>query len=254
MIRIVQPPRIWGQPNLSPPCMKLETWLRMVGIPYQAVPRDRDLGSAPKGKLPFIVEEDGTRMGDSTLIIEYLASKHGRDVDAGLTSEQRAISLAFRRMMKENLYWVAVYSRYTDERNTGVYRQMLLDSLHGIPEEHRIIAIDELQKSVRDQLQGHGIGRHTKEEVYRIGIQDLAAISDYLGDKPFFMGEKPTLVDATAYASVANIIGVPIESVVKDFGLSRGNLVRYCQRMRERFFPEMGAGPELESAMLASST
>ncbi len=30
-------------------------------------------GRAPKGKLPFIEDEDGTRVGDSSLIIEHLA-------------------------------------------------------------------------------------------------------------------------------------------------------------------------------------
>lgn len=237
MIRLVQPDRVWGIPNVSPPCMKLETWLRMAGLPYELAPLD--FAQAPKGKIPYIIEEDGTRMGDSTLIIEHLKSKHGKDLDAGLTAEQRAISLAFRRMMKENLYWVIVYARYKVEPGASVYRQMLIDNMGPLPEELRAAAADRLRASVLEQLQGHGLGRHTQEEAYLIGRQDLAAISEFLGQKPYFMGEQPTLVDATAYAIVSNIIELPIESAVKDFGLSRANLVSYCQRMRERFFPEL---------------
>ncbi len=241
MIRLVQPPAVWGIPNLSPACMKLETWLRMVGIRYEAAPMD--LAGAPKGKIPYIIEEDGTKMGDSTLIIEHLKVKHGRDLDAGLTTEQRAISLAFRRMIKENLYWVVVYSRYKDERNWGRYRRMLGGAAtdEQPADEQRLAWADTYWKSVVNGLYGHGLGRHTQEEVYRIGLQDLAAVSDYLGDKPFFMGDQLTLVDATVYSHVSNIIEVPMEFVVKDFGLSRDNLVRYCQRMRERFFPELRA-------------
>jgi glutathione S-transferase len=222
--------------------MKLETWLRMANVPYEVAPLD--LASAPKGKIPYIIEEDGSKMGDSTLIIEHLKSKHGRDLDAGLTAEQRAISLAFRRMMKESLYGVIVYSRYKDERNWGTYRNMLGGATEDQPPDPgRLAWADSYRKIIVDGLHGQGIGRHTQEEAYRIGIADVTAVSDYLGNKPFFMGEQVTLVDATVYAQLSNLMEVPIESTVKDFGLSRDNLVRYCQRMRERFFPELRASP-----------
>jgi glutathione S-transferase len=238
MIRLVQYEAVWGLPNVSPPCMKLETWLRMAGVPYRLAPLE--LANAPKGKVPYIIEEDGMRMGDSTLIIEHLSAKYGKDLDAELTPEQRAISLAFRRMMKENLYWVIVYSRYKDESNWVRYRQMIMaSSLREVPQDHRLAIADAFRKVILDQLHGHGLGRHTQEEAYRIGIADLTAISDYLRDKPYFMGEQLTTVDATLYATLANIIEVPIACSVKDFGRSRENLVRYCKRMGERFFPEL---------------
>lgn len=237
MIRLVQYEPIWGLPNVSPPCMKLETWLRMADIPYQLAPLE--LARAPKGKVPYIIEEDGQRIGDSTFIIEHLTAKHRKDLDAVLPTEQRAISLAFRRMMKENLYWVIVYSRYREESNWIRYRQMIMaSSLRELPEAQRGDIADAFRKVILDQLHGHGMGRHTAAEAYRVGIADLTAISDYLGSKPFFMGEQLTTVDATLYATLANIIEVPIACAVKDFGRSRENLVRYCQRMGERFFPE----------------
>jgi len=238
MIRLVQYDSVWGLPNVSPPCMKLETWLRMAGIPYELAPLE--LASAPKGKVPYIIEENGQRMGDSTLIIEHLTARYGKDLDATLTPEQRAISLAFRRMMKENLYWVIVYARYKEESNWERYRQMIMaSSLRELPEPQRRAIADAFRKVILDQLHGHGMGRHTPEEAYRIGNADLAAISEYLKDKPYFMGEQLTTVDATLYATLANIIEVPIACSVKDFGRSRENLVRYCQRMGERFFPEL---------------
>ncbi|WP_437834850.1 glutathione S-transferase N-terminal domain-containing protein [Sorangium sp. So ce1153] len=53
--------------------MKLETWLRIAGIPYETAPLD--LAAAPKGKVPYI-EEAGVRIGDSTLIIDHLQRTH----------------------------------------------------------------------------------------------------------------------------------------------------------------------------------
>ena len=48
-----QMPPIWGLPNPSPFCMKLETWLRMSGLPYEA----KAITGPPKsksGKIPYI--------------------------------------------------------------------------------------------------------------------------------------------------------------------------------------------------------
>jgi glutathione S-transferase len=61
-IRLFQFPRLFSIPNLSPFCSKLETWLRIAGIPYDVVdtPNPR---KSPKGKLPFI-EDAGLRIGD----------------------------------------------------------------------------------------------------------------------------------------------------------------------------------------------
>ena len=36
-IKLFQFPRMFGIPNVSPFCCKLETWLRIAGIPYDVV-------------------------------------------------------------------------------------------------------------------------------------------------------------------------------------------------------------------------
>ena len=62
----------WGVPfnTAAPFPLKLETWLRMADIPYEFVVAD-DPNKGPKGKSPWI-EHGSMRMGDSSLIIEYL--------------------------------------------------------------------------------------------------------------------------------------------------------------------------------------
>ncbi|XXY45204.1 glutathione S-transferase family protein [Sorangium sp. So ce269] len=217
--------------------MKLETWLRIAGIPYETAPLD--LAAARKGKVPYI-EEAGVRIGDSTLIIDHLQRTRRVDPDDGLSTAERAISLAFRRMLKENFYWVIVEMRYRTERNWQIYRKLLASILHSGTEEESEQAATLMYENLVRQMYGHGMGRHTAEEIGRIGIEDITAVSRYLGSKSFFMGGRPTTADAAVYAYMANAIEVPIEHPVQEHGRSRRNLVQYCERMRGRFFPELG--------------
>ena len=64
---------------------------------------------------------------------------------------------------------------------------------------------------------------------------DLQAISDFLDDKPFFLGDEPHAIDASLYAILTHILNVPFASAAKDFGLSKKNLVHYCARIHDRY-------------------
>ena len=84
-------------------------------------------------------------------------------------------------------------------------------------------------------LYGQGIGRHNRDDVYQLGKEDMLAISTLLGDQNFMLGNEVSSVDATAYAFLANIIQVPIESPLKEYANTLPNLAAYCDRMKEKF-------------------
>lgn len=58
-----------------------------------------------KGQLPFI-ELNGQQIGDSTTIIKELSTKFEKDIDAGLTKEQKNISHAMISMVENHLTFV----------------------------------------------------------------------------------------------------------------------------------------------------
>lgn len=58
-----------------------------------------------KGQLPFI-EINGQQIGDSTTIIKELSQKFEKDIDAGLTKEQKNISHAMISMVENHLTFV----------------------------------------------------------------------------------------------------------------------------------------------------
>ena len=233
MLKLYQFERTWGIPNLSPFCCKVETYLRMVGIGHDIKPALPM--RAPKGKLPYISDQ-GKTLGDSRFIIEYLKSAY-HDLDSGLTQEELALSTALQRLLEEHLFWVALYSRwqYTDE-NWQTNKKAIFSPL---PPIIRDIAANRWRKKIQRQIYGHGMGRHQAEEIFALGKQDIDALAAYLGHKPYFLGDRPTAVDASAFGLLINISGCPIESPLKEYALTKENLTAYIERIMHGFYPDL---------------
>ncbi len=91
-----------------------------------------------------------------------------------------------------------------------------------------------------DRSVATGLGRLPAEEIWKLGQEDIGALAEFLGNKPYFMGSSPTTLDASAYGVLVNILCCPIESPVKEYALTKKNLYSYCRRVQEAFFPELG--------------
>jgi glutathione S-transferase len=87
-------------------------------------------------------------------------------------------------------------------------------------------------------LRGHGLGRHRAAEIYTIGKHDITALAEFLDDKPYFLGDKPCSLDAVAYAFLANLLWVPVDSPLKLHAQNYVQLESYCQRMRGQYYPK----------------
>ena len=229
MIRLHQFAPAFGLPNASPFCMKLEVYLRLAGLPYEAV-NIGDVLKAPKRKLPYI-EDDGKIVADSGLIIDYLKSRYGDPLDGALSNEDKAVALAFQRLMEEHLYWAAVHTRWVP--NTA-WRATRAAFFGRYPAPLRWILPYVGRRGLLSQLQGHGMGRHSAQEIHALGCRDISAIADFLGDKPFMLGAQPTSLDATTYAFLANLLWAPIDSPLREHARALPLLDAYCQRLKER--------------------
>jgi glutathione S-transferase len=226
-----------GLPNASPFCMKLETYLRMAGLPYQAPCASmRTLTGAPKGKLPYI-EDRGQRIADSSFVIDYLKATYGDPLDAWLSAEQRATALAFQRLLEEHLYWAVVYTRWIDAAGWELTRPAFFGKM---PPPLRWFVPPIARRGMRNELKGHGMGRHTATEIHHLAQKDITAIADLLADKPYVMGEAPCSLDACLYAFMANLVWVPLDSPLKLHALRYPNLSAYCERMRTQYFSPSG--------------
>lgn len=217
----------------SPPCLKLETYLRMTGLPYQ-VAANANVLKAPKKKLPYIID-NGRVVADSGFIINYLMETYGNPLDAHLSPKQRGIMLGMRRLMEEHLYWVAFYFRWTDDNSWKVIKDIFFED---VPLPMRLIVPTLVRRSAIRDLYGQGIGRHSTDEVFALGCENIRAISDFLSDQAYLMGDAPTSLDAIGYAMLSNIAQVSLDSRLKTYVLTFENLVAYCDRMHARYWSD----------------
>jgi glutathione S-transferase len=230
-IQLYQFKTAYGVPNLSSFCMKVEVFLRLAGLEYE-IRWTFNPGKGPKGKLPFI-KDDGKVVADSQAIIEYLSKAYHVDLDAGLNAEQRAIAHAFRRMIEESTYFALLHQRWIDPVTWPRIREAFFGAL---PPGVRSLVPRLAQKKIARDLQGQGTGRHTPEEILQRVADDLVAIAEQLNVKPYFMGDRPSTIDASLYALLANFWEIELDTPLKGLVGRHKNLVAYCERMRSRCF------------------
>ena len=219
---------LWGLADVSPFVTKVDVYLRLAELPYRLVPFSMEsFTAAPKGKLPYIVDGHET-IADSSFIVDYLKTKYSDPLDAKLGPSVRAAGHAIKRMLEENFYWVIVAERWRDTKTAVDQYPVMV----GQPPEFLKAVVD----SSLGELRGHGMGRHNADEVENIGKADLVALSDFLGESPYLLGEEPTSYDATAYSFVAHTIQPDYDSRVKGFIKTLPNLMQYWDRLRSRLY------------------
>lgn len=227
---------MYGLPNPSPFCIKLETYLRLAGFAYTTAtikgpPRSQT------GKAPYI-ELDGQIICDSGLIIAHLESKFGNRLDGRLTLAERAQSLALQRMMEEHVYWAVVYARWVDPDKADHVRSYIRDVI-GLPRWLLPLVAPMIQRQMRKALRAHGLGRHDAATIWRLGIDDVNALGHWLGNRSFGFGASAAVFDATLFAFIASIVHTPWDFPLKSHTLKHRNLVDHSARMLQTVFPEL---------------
>ena len=218
----------FGLPDPSPFVMKTEIQLKMAGVRYRferAAPQE-----SPKGKIPFI-QVGAHRVGDSTFIRAHLEKHHNFDFDAGLCTAERAQAWAIERMLEDHLYFAIVNFRWLDDENWMKGPSHFFD---GAPEA----VAKEVRERVRATQMGHGLGRHSHDEIMDLADRSLTALSVILGDKPYVMGENPTGVDATAAAMTAAMLTPFFTGEIRRRAERHANLAAYRDRMFAQYYPD----------------
>jgi glutathione S-transferase len=227
MITLYSYPELFGVADNNGYGLKVFAFMRLAGVPF-VHQHIFDASAAPRGQLPYIVD-DGETIGDSETIIAHLNRKYALTIDAGLDAAQRDRELLVTRLL-DDLYWVMSYSRWKDERYFPAFRDALL-------REHPQLTIDGLRKAQEYNFQRYyyaGIGRYAPEAAYARGLADLGVLARLVPSNGYVNGPQPTSIDAGIYGFIANIWFFAIDTPLKQFVAAHGNLVRHCQAIHAK--------------------
>ncbi len=237
MIKVHKFGPAFGLPDVSPFVCKIEMYLRMAGHMYETL--IGDVRKAPRKQLP-LVELEGKLLPDSSLIIEELESRRSEKMDAHLSAKERATALAFKSMLEEHFYFGLLFMRWACDDGWAVFEPHLREMLGtmGIPSLMRGMVAKSARKYTTSRTRSQGLGRKPRAEVVGICTQILGAVSEELGDRPYFCGDRPTTYDATAYAFLLGALCPAFDNEVRRDADGRKNLVAYVDRLKAQFWTE----------------
>jgi glutathione S-transferase len=216
----------WGLRSSGPFAMKLLKWLDLAGLPFEQVIENLP-NKGPKGKNPWI-ELDGKRIGDTELIIETLAQRSGFDIDAGFSSEQKALAHAARRMVEEHFHMIFEWEFFVHP--TGLagahefFSQIMPAPLAGL-------AVGHMSRHFKRQLHARGLARHGADVIARKAFADIDTIETLVGGKPFLLGTRPCMADVAIYGLLYPMARWPMRTPAAEYIKSKAALMGYLERL-----------------------
>jgi len=224
-----QCPRGRKTPAIAPYPFKLETFLRVHGIKYEV---NFNSDEPRNGESPWITL-DLEDICDSQNCIRFLCEKYNIEIDKGIDDNLKSIGRAYNHLLENHLYWGIALWRwvYDGARNLSDIQLLPTKTLDMIP---------SVCRTVEQAAWFHGLGKKAPRDVIEAVCEDLQALSDFLGEKKFFLSDEIVCeVDCTAFSMLAqmlwNMDGSPYNFALKE---SFPNLTEFCWRMRNKFWPD----------------
>lgn len=225
-------------PSPSPFPIKLETFLRMAEIKYEA---DFSKPMSAKGKSPWI-SLNGEDVADSQLAIEHLQRHFGEKAELSrhLSAKEKAEARAMRAVLEDHFYFCAVMDKWVFGKRSDILNNMA--PLPGPSFLHNFF-LGRVAGNLKKQCEGQGIGRHSPEQIRAMAKEDLKTVSDYLGEeKPFMMGDRPTEIDCVVFGFLTGILYTVTEDDEADLPkyveTECANLKAHHDRIKEKYYSD----------------
>lgn len=236
MIMLSQSDRSPRLPSASPFCLKLESWLRLAGLPYTLMEAHEHQGSS-KRALPRVISESGRTMEGLRRVMLHVRSEARTDPDSWLSTDERVFSQAVGHLYSDWLVPAMVWLGWVQEESwPGLRAICLSQDGENLPapadplRDHLNLRIDELAQRENE-----------REKVEELVLREIESLADFLGSKPFFFGDQPSSVDCTLFALMVVSASAPAESPLAQFAQSSYRIGDYVRRMITRLYPEMQA-------------
>ena len=223
MLTLYSYPELFGVADNNGYGLKVFAFLKLAGVPF-VHEHIFDASAAPRGQLPYIVD-DGETIGDSETIIAHLIAKYRLTIDAALTSgaarhQSSGHAHARRSLLGDVVFALEGRALFSGCSATASWRSMRSIDLAGMNKAREYNA---------QRYHFQGIGRYAPDQAYARGLADLQVLADLIPAQGYLHGAKPTSIDAGIYGFIANIHFLPIPTPLKAFVSDHPNLVRHCE-------------------------
>ena len=233
MIKLHKYKPLWGLADPSPFAIKAMVLFKMAGVEYEEAFVDWEI--APRHKMPYITTVNNDVIGDTSFIKHYLETEHKADFSGGYDTKTLATGFMAEKMCENHLYWIEVSYRWGIEENFNKGPRHFFDD---VPEAIREKIVSDMFENAKGARFAHGIGRFNYDEITEFGKQDVAALSDLMGDNNFILGNEVCGYDAMVFAMLWGVSTDYFDSPLNDYVKSKTNLKNYLKRMKDLYFPE----------------
>ena len=219
-------------PDPSPFAMKTEVLLKMANLPYE-IDSTGDISKAPKGKIPFIVD-NGKTIADSSLIRFYLEDNYNIDFDTDADPVNIPSAFLAEKYGEDNLYFLLLSERWLNQKNFDKGPAIFFQD---VPRIIRPFITKKVRKDIKQTLWLQGLGRHSQSEKALLVEKGSDMLAKLLRDKSFFGGNQPCGSDAFIFSLLSGVLIDFFEDPYRQYFASKENLVNYTNRMMALYYP-----------------
>ncbi|XP_071496229.1 metaxin-2-like [Diadema antillarum] len=216
-------------------CLAVKAFLKMCDIPFLIKLRSNAEHMSPSGVVPFI-KAGSQIISEFDPIVEFLSMK-GVSLSEELSGGQKSEMKAYMALSINRLYLAELFLAWNVKKTADEVTKPRYGSPYPWPLD--VILPFLKQREIMAYLKAQSWHDFLPEQVYDEVNLCCKALSDKLGEQNFFFLDRPTELDALVYGHLKTLQMMEAE----DERLARmvnkyDNLVRFCDRIRDRYFIE----------------
>ena len=233
MLTLYQYPGAAGLTSVSPPCLKIEMALKLLGADYTVQNISSPLAArriSTTGRLP-ILEIDGERVPDSIMILDRLEKEFPEARLWPKDSQRHLQDRLWDHVVTDSVYWYGFYLRWIDpEYAPRTYRAFFGHSPWFVRMGVRMAFLPRQRK--RAML--HGVGGKSPEAVRRECGRAFDMIAEGLQGGSYLQGrDHPGRGDLAAVALFSQVGFRDTMPAVMEMVRTRPPLVELCRRVHD---------------------
>ncbi len=188
---------------------KLEAYLRYKEIPHRRIElnaklmREVLLPATGVMKMPAMQCPDGRWLKDTTPMLQWLDAQHPDHPVYPQDPATRFLSLLVEDYADEWMWRPAMYYRWAFRDSHQLLRHRLGAELaHGTAYPAWLLGWYMRWRQYIVFVRGDGVRPHNRAHVEALYLRSLQQLSALLKDRPFLLGDRPTIVDFGFFASM----------------------------------------------------